>query len=1291
MAGNKENNFKCSICNKHFTQKKSLYRHERTVHGDVFHKCEVCNASYNQLSNLKRHMNTHKKRPLNDDSYDVNPKRPCTSQETTQLSDHISQCNWCCQHTNLIKNKPYCVDCSKKGRECKHCIRPLPEKFYSINVDICNACFTKRDNYLKRIQAGGCKISLKGAVETKTILPNNQNMCDPLHFFAENKKYIRDYLEEKIEEKRGIKWSHTLQVQFTKLQESGHIITSIPYFSTEIFISTTSNVDDQIDNSFQQLSNRIEIFEREGSGWTIDQIVKLEIKIAKYSPISGSSYTSLPKKLKDKKAILNIMNNDDHCFKWSILAQLHPVHRKDNPNRVSNYVQYESSYDWSMISSPTPISDIIKFEKKNNISINVFGWEDEEIFPLQITQFRHEKHVNLLLISDGVNRHFCLIRNISRLLGDRTKSKNAQHYCNYCLHGFKKKETLENHLPYCSTKAPQKVSLPKDSEKWLKFKNHAKGLKVPFAIYADFECFLKPCSESTAQSEKYQKHLPSGFAYVVISSVDKYSKQAVVYRGENAMDKFFKCLEEERKYINGILSEIIPMQLTPEEEKTFHSTEKCHICESKLGTDRVRDHDHLTGQYRGAAHNECNLNFRFSKENQRKPSSFHIPIILHNLRGYDSHLIMESLGKQTKGRLSCIPNNMERYISFSWGCFRFIDSCQYMNASLNQLVANLDNGKFKILEKHFSDHQKLKLVKRKGIYPYDYITDSSKFLEEKLPEQKDFYNILNEEELSSTDYDHAQHIWQTFNIKNLGEYHDLYLKSDVLLLADVFENFRDLCLDYYKLDPAHYYTAPGLAWDAMLRMTGIQLELLTDIDMYLMFEQGIRGGISMISNKYSKANNKYQDDYDPSKRSKYIGYLDANNLYGWSMSQFMPWGEFKWLTDEQISQFCLNDIPDDSELGYILEVDLEYPTTLHDNHSDYPLAPESMKISNEMLSPFSQKLKENLQVKGQPTTKLIPNLHDKTKYITHYKNLKFYLQQGMILKKVHRIIQFKQSPWMKKYIDFNTRMRKQATSDFEKDFFKLMVNSVFGKTMENLRNRMNVELVNTPERIKKLCAKPAFKTFKIFNEDLTAVHMAKTKLVLNRPSYVGFVVLDVSKLLMYDFHYNYIKKKYGDKAKLLFTDTDSLCYEFQTDDLYLDMKDDHHQFDTSNYKEDNFLYSLENKKVLGKMKDECAGEIIDEFIGLRSKMYSLSYGGKEKKTAKGVKRRVVEFNLRHQCYKDSLLNSHIKYSTMNQIRSFNHHVYSVAIKKISLSPYDDKRYVMENGCDTLAHGHYITK
>ena len=254
-----------------------------------------------------------------------------------------------------------------------------------------------------------------------------------------------------------------------------------------------------------------------------------------------------------------------------------------------------------------------------------------------------------------------------------------------------------------------------------------------------------------------------------------------------------------------------------------------------------------------------------------------------------------------------------------------------------------------------------------------------------------------------------------------------------------------------------------------------------------------------------------------------------------------------------------------------------------------------------------------------------------------------------------------------------------------------MNNSVFGKTCENLKKRTNIKLVNNEKTMKKLCAKPSFKSFKIFNEHLTAVHMSQPSILLNRPAYVGFVVLDVSKILMYRFHYNVIKKRYGDKAILLFTDTDSLCYLILTDDIYQDMLDNIDEFDTSDYKEDHFLHSLMNKKVLGKMKDECSGAIIDEFVGLRPKMYSLTYDGKEKKTAKGVNRRVVDNDLRHQNYKDSLKNSVIQPCTMNQIRSFNHNIYSVKMNKIGLSPFDDKRYVLEDGCTTLAHGHYRTK
>lgn len=277
---------------------------------------------------------------------------------------------------------------------------------------------------------------------------------------------------------------------------------------------------------------------------------------------------------------------------------------------------------------------------------------------------------------------------------------------------------------------------------------------------------------------------------------------------------------------------------------------------------------------------------------------------------------------------------------------------------------------------------------------------------------------------------------------------------------------------------------------------------------------------------------------------------------------------------------------------------------------------------------------------------------------------------------------------MKAYIDFNTSMRMQAKSEFEKDFFKLMNNSVFGKTMENLRKRTDIRLVHNAKTMKKLCAKPSFKTFKIFNSDLAGVHLMQTKIVLNRPIYVGASVLDLSKVLMYDFHYNYMREKYN-TVKLLFTDTDSLCYEVHTDDIYHDMSCDMNLFDTSDYPVNHILFSTQNKKVIGKMKDETKGVPIEEFVGLRAKMYSMYHGGKETKTAKGIKK-CESKRLRHANYRDCLLNGQVQMCSMNQFRSFNHKMYTISQSKVGLSPYDDKRYVMNNGRDTLAHGHYKT-
>ena len=746
------------------------------------------------------------------------------------------------------------------------------------------------------------------------------------------------------------------------------------------------------------------------------------------------------------------------------------------------------------------------------------------------------------------------------------------------------------------------------------------------------------------------------------------------------MEKFVKWIEYDVKEIANIpASEMI---FGSDELKQFNNATKCWTCKGEFDdtvdekgyrkNEKVKDHCHYTGRFRGASHNSCNLKYK-------KPKF--IPVVFHNLSGYDSHLFIKNLGF-TDGNIDCIPNNDEKYISFTKNTvtdsytnrkgetkpikhkIRFINSFKFMSASLDSLVNNLPDDAFNNLERYYKG-EKLSLVKGKGFYPYEYMDSLERFKESKLPPKEAFYSRLTGEGISNEDYERVKKVWRVFGMKTLQDYHDLYNVTDVLLLADVFENFRNICLDNYKLDPAHYFTAPGLAWDACLKITGVELELLSDIDMLLIIEKGIRGGVSMISNRYGKANNKYMGkSFNEKEPFKYIQYLDANNLYGWAMSKPLPTHGFEWMKMEELETWELHSC--------ILEVDLEYPKNLHDLHNDYPLAPEQIMVNK--------------------VSKLIPNLGDKKKYILHYENLKQYLKLGLKLTNIYRGIKFKESPWLEKYISLNTKLRTEAKNEFEKDFFKLMNNSVFGKTTENIRNRVDIKLVNNKSQAEKLSAKPNFKHCNIFSEDLVAIHMKKTKLDFDKPVYLGMCILDLSKTLMYNFHYNYIKQKYGDKAKLLLTDTDSLMYEIQTEDFYKDINGDvKDRFDTSGYPSNHSsgIPSGLNKKVLGMFKDEVNGNVIDEFVGLRAKLYSYKmFEGKESKKCKGVKKSVIKKSITHEDYKKCLTDKKPQLRKMNVIRSYKHNVFTEEVNKVALSADDDKRHILEDGINTLALGHY---
>ena len=338
--------------------------------------------------------------------------------------------------------------------------------------------------------------------------------------------------------------------------------------------------------------------------------------------------------------------------------------------------------------------------------------------------------------------------------------------------------------------------------------------------------------------------------------------------------------------------------MSTEEEERFHLANSCWICNKLLdvGEDKVRDHCHTTGKYRGASHWSRNINLKMSKT---------IPVIFHNLKGYDSHLIIKEVSKFDV-KVSVIPNGLEKYMAFTINRnLVFIDSMQFMNCSFDSSLKNLSDHDFVCLSEELTG-KFLKLDKQKGVYPYEYMDSFGKFFEDKLTEKCEFFSSLKDRCISEKDYFKAINVWNVLKMNTMGDYHDRYLKADVLLLADVFEKYIKTCLDYYGLDPCHYFSSAGLSWDTMLKVTGIKLDLISDTDMHLFIEKVMRGGISYISKRYSKANNKYMKCYDSNEESKFIMYFDANNLYGWAMSQYLPYSEFKWLNKKEINRFCLN-------------------------------------------------------------------------------------------------------------------------------------------------------------------------------------------------------------------------------------------------------------------------------------------------------------------------------------------------------------------------------------------------
>ena len=774
----------------------------------------------------------------------------------------------------------------------------------------------------------------------------------------------------------------------------------------------------------------------------------------------------------------------------------------------------------------------------------------------------------------------------------------------------------------------------------------------------------------------------------------RYFDRDGVYRGrvhrytaapEERTSCYWKCIDEEDKE-----KERKQPKRDPEAERETDERYdgNCSYCREPLRVGYfVESHVDYNwdGTYRGAVHSKCRQHCR------KKPK---IPVFIHNAKGYDNHLLLHAIGElEGAEKLECIPNNREKLLTITYGNFAIVDSCQHMASSLDALVSSValsGSEKFKITMGEFSE-ERLPLLLRKGVYSYERMQKWEDFELGRLPPQDEFYSSFNRCGISNDDYAHAQRVWEAFGCRTMGDYHDHYLKTDVTLLADVFQEHRRVCMEAYGLDPAHYLTAPSLAWDALLKYTGKELELLTDVDMYLFIERGLRGGISRVSRRLTMPNTPGLPYYDPDKPESRVLYVDANNLYGWAMCKMLPVGGFRWEvplpTEEDILGW-----KDDSLVGRILEVDLEYPEELQDLHRDYPLAPEIGTVGLEEYSP-AQRAHTGEGCEKVP--RLLLTFKKKEHYVLHQENLRLYLRLGMRLAKVHRCLVFRQEAWMAPYIKLNTDMRAKAKTTFETDFYKLMNNSVFGKTMENLRKRTKVHILRQRQRdkVSSMTMDPRCVGHTDVGSTLTLVEHRPEKVYLNRPTYTGMCILDLSKTLMYRYFYDHLKVEYGEKCRLAYTDTDSFILEIETPNLYEDMEKHLEEwYDTSNYPKEHPLYSADRKKKVGYMKDEMGGSAIGTVACCSAKVYSFQNlkGEDTVKKAKGVKKVVIKKDLTTEMYAKVIMEGAPVTLKMPKFVSIDHRIFTEETNKVALSWLDPKSYVTANN-EVYPFGHRLAR
>lgn len=756
---------------------------------------------------------------------------------------------------------------------------------------------------------------------------------------------------------------------------------------------------------------------------------------------------------------------------------------------------------------------------------------------------------------------------------------------------------------------------------------------------------------------------------------------------------------------------------------------------------KCRDHCHMSphiwneaeqcweSKYLGAAHIQCNLQRQITTD---------LPIYVHNLMNYDSNFFMQHFAHLQTGRsLSGIPYNQQKLKTFNLDHFKFLDSYQILSASLAVLTDDLrdSNDPFNFLRISglYQNSDQKNLLLRKSVYPYEWVRSVQQLqYTSEFPTREKFYSTIKGDTISVQDWNHGKKVYESFACKNMQEYTELYCKLDTLLLAECMWNFRTMIFDEFGLAVENYLSIPQLSFDCCLKTINDQIELMSDPTMVLMVEQSLRGGMSYVNTRHahshglkpstsklrsrsnkrkssklpetepkilkkenspSTANssvNKSSDIFSKSDKmtksepDSSILYIDANNLYGFAQKLPMPYKGYRWVQPKQFRFLDWKTMTDCQKYGYIVNCDLIFPPELHDKFDDFPLAPTHEVMTYDKLSPYSQETQKVLigsekKARKYGQQKLVSDVSRKNNYVVHYLNLGFYLRQGVQLGNIHSVIRFEQKDFLKDYINILSAKRALAKNDFKKNMYKLLANSLYGKFIQDVRKYSNMKISYTDRQLRRYIQSPLFESALFLGNNVHMVHMKNKEIKLNRLYAVGFSILELSKLHMYQVWYEHLKPAFQDDLELILTDTDSFIIKVSNHNELDVFKKISHIMDFSNFSKDHPFYSEVNKKVPGMFKKEHPNSKIEEVWAVKSKCYYIKFENEtdtDHITCKGMAKKSAK-NFPSDVFAECVLkNDVIVKSSMTNIIAKDKKIYTSIKTQAALSSFDDKRYAL---------------